>query len=183
MTCAHIETAKEEDLLRFGPLGVMADFSPWWNGGGCGDALKDMTVKLGEERAKNKLRCRTLSDTGALVGFSSDNITFGDFMTWNPYLGMELGMTRYPCDRTRLPESEIFNRVYPPESECMTLDGMLQGYTSINAKILNLPDKGSIAAGKDADYLVFDNDLTDTEAIGFSYNEPSEVYFEGIRMK
>lgn len=92
-------------------------------------------------------------------------------------------MTRLPSTKTRLPESEMFNRLYPPASECMTLYEMLQGYTSINAVILDLPDKGSIAVGKDADYLVFDNDLTAAEAEGFSYNEPSEVYFEGVRMK
>lgn len=184
VTCAHIETAKEEDLLRFGELGVMADFTPWWNGGGCGgDALTEAIVKLGEERGTTKLRCKTVANSGALVGFSSDNITFGDFTEWNPYLGMELGMTRLPSTKTRLPESEMFNRLYPPTDECMTLDEMLLGYTSINAVILDLPDKGSIAVGKDADYLVFDNDLTAAEAEGFSYNEPSEVYFEGIKMK
>ena len=184
VTCAHIEIAREEDLLRFGKLGVMADFSAWWNGGGCGtDAMADMPLKLGEERANNKLRCKTVANGGALVGFSSDNISFGDFVTWNPYLGMELGMTRFPSDKTRLPENEIFNRPYPPADECMTLDEMLMGYTSVNAGILDLPDKGSIAAGKDADYLVFDQDLTAADPIGFSWNEPSEVYFEGVRMK
>ncbi len=184
VTCAHIEIAREEDLKRFGELGVMADFSAWWNGGGCGaDALIEMQEKLGEERANNKLRSKTVLESGALVGFSSDNITFGDFTTWNPYLGIELGITRNPSSNTRLPENEIFNRVYPPIDECMTLNEMLFGYTSNNAKILNLPNKGSIEVGMDADYLVFDKDLTNIEIEGFSYIEPIEVYFEGIKMK
>ncbi len=38
---------------------------------------------------------------------------------------------------------------------------------------------GSIEEGKDADFLVFDNDLLTAEQEGFSYNIPSEVYFCG----
>ena len=42
--------------------------------------------------------------------------------------------------------------------------------------------KGSITAGKDADYLVFDNDLLTAEKEGFSQNKPSEVYFAGKKV-
>ncbi len=37
--------------------------------------------------------------------------------------------------------------------------------------------KGSITPGKDADFLVFDNDLLTAEQEGFSYNKPRDVYF------
>lgn len=42
--------------------------------------------------------------------------------------------------------------------------------------------KGSITVGKDADFLVFDNDLLTAEHEGFSYNCPSEVFFGGKKM-
>ena len=42
--------------------------------------------------------------------------------------------------------------------------------------------KGSIEVGKDADFLVFDNDLLTAEHEGFSYNKPSEVYFSGSKV-
>ena len=42
--------------------------------------------------------------------------------------------------------------------------------------------KGSIEAGKDADFLVFDKDLLTAEHEGFSYNMPAEVYFEGKKI-
>ncbi|MBQ9633303.1 MAG: amidohydrolase family protein, partial [Lachnospiraceae bacterium] len=42
--------------------------------------------------------------------------------------------------------------------------------------------KGSITAGKDADFLVFDKDLRTAEKEGFSYNLPQEVYFGGKKM-
>ena len=43
--------------------------------------------------------------------------------------------------------------------------------------------EGSITVGKDADFLVFDNDLLTAEHEGFSYNTPKEVYFAGKKVK
>ena len=55
-----------------------------------------------------------------------------------------------------------------------------QSYTINGALQLGVEDaKGSIEAGKDADFLVFDNDLTTAEPEGLSHNKPSEVYFCG----
>lgn len=61
---------------------------------------------------------------------------------------------------------------------------MILGYTINGAKQLGIDNaKGSIAAGKDADFLVFDNDLLVAEQEGFSFNKPGEVYFGGKKMK
>ena len=57
-------------------------------------------------------------------------------------------------------------------------------YIVNGAKQLGVEDKkGSITAGKDADFLVFDKDLLTAEHEGFSYNLPEEVYFAGKKMK
>ena len=65
----------------------------------------------------------------------------------------------------------------------MTIDQMLLGFTINGARQLGIEDKkGSIEVGKDADFLVFDNDLLTAEPEGFSYNKPSEVYFGGKKM-
>jgi hypothetical protein len=40
----------------------------------------------------------------------------------------------------------------------------------------------SITAGKDADFLVFENDLLTAEHEGFSYNMPCGVYFSVKKM-
>ena len=37
-------------------------------------------------------------------------------------------------------------------------------------------------AGKDADFLVFDNDLLTAEHEGISYNLPQDVYFGGRKV-
>ena len=57
---------------------------------------------------------------------------------------------------------------------------MILGYTINGAKQLGIEaSKGSIEAGKDADFLVFDKDLLTAEHEGISYNLPSDVYFCG----
>ena len=65
----------------------------------------------------------------------------------------------------------------------MSIEEMLIGFTINGAKQLGIEaKKGSIEAGKDADFLVFDNDLLTAEHEGFSYNKPSEVYICGKKM-
>jgi len=179
VTCAHLEVQDDADLGRFAKLGVFANYTPWWHA----DDPRVSSSWLGEERAKKQFRCKTVWDTGALVDWSSDNITFEDFNNWNPYLGMEIGMNRASTEKTRIPEYSRFSEVFPPEDERMSIEEMLLGYTINGAKQLGIETyKGSIEAGKDADFLVFDKDLLTAEKEGFSYNKPCEVYFCGKKV-
>ena len=179
VTCAHLEIEDDADLGRFAELGIFANFTPWWH---YGDPRYSATW-LGEERSKKEFRCKTVWDTGALVAWSSDNIVFGDFTPWNPYLGMEVGMTRIITEKTKAYEHNRTEKVLPPEDERMSIEEMLLGYTINGAKQLGIESsKGSITVGKDADFLVFDNDLLTAEHEGFSYNMPAEVYFGGKKV-
>ena len=179
VTCAHLEIQDDADLDRFAKLGVYANFTPWWHAGDPSHA----SGWLGEERARRQFRCKTVWDTGAQVAWSSDNITFDDLNNWNPYLGMEIGMERRATKNTRLPEYSICPEVMPPANERMSIEEMLLGFTINGAKQLGIEDKkGSITAGKDADFLVFENDLLTAEHEGFSYNKPRDVYFGGKEM-
>ena len=179
VTCAHLEIQDDADLSRFAKLGVNANYTPHWHAGD----IKESSGWLGAERAAKQFRCKTVWDTGALVAWSSDNITFEDFTTWNPYLGMEIGMTRKCTDKTRNYEYSRADEVFPPADERMNIEEMLLGYTINGAKQLGIEDrKGSIEAGKDADFLVFDNDLTTAEKEGFSYIKPQDVYFGGKKV-
>ena len=179
VTCAHLEIQDDADLNRFAKLGVIANYTPWWH------ALdpKIFAQWLGEERSKKLFRCKTLWDSGALVTWSSDNVFYGDFVGWNPYLGMEVGMTRLKSDKALVHEYERISEVLPPVNEKMSIEEMLLGYTINGAKQLGVEaHKGSITAGKDADFLVFDKDLLTAEQEGFSYNLPKEVYYCGKKM-
>ena len=179
VTCAHLEIECDDDLERFAKLGVFANFTPHWHSGDPAIAA----TWLGEERARKQFRCRSVWDSGATVAWSSDNIVFMDFMTWNPYLGMEIGMTRWINEKTKHYPFALAAKVFPPEDERMTIDQMLIGYTINGAKQLGIEDrKGSIEPGKDADFLVFDADLLTAAPEGFSYNKPAQVYYAGKKM-
>jgi predicted amidohydrolase YtcJ len=184
VTCAHLWIQDDADLSRFAELGVAANFSPWWHAGNIGGNPRETWAALiGGDRADKMWRCKTLWDTGALVTWSSDEVFYGDFTNWSPYLGMEVGMTRWIRERTVAEPLSRTCVAYPADAERMSIGEMLTGYTINGAVQLGIDDaKGSITEGKDADFLVFDQDLTTAEHEGFSRNMPSAVYFGGTRM-
>ena len=143
VTCAHLEVQDDADMDRFAKLGVIANYTPWWHSGD----YKVWAGWLGEERARKMFRCKTMWDSGALVTWSSDNVVF-NFPVWNPYLGMEIGMTRHITEKTNAPEFTRSKELLPEESEKMSVEEMLLGYTINGAIQLGVEDqKGSIEAG------------------------------------
>jgi predicted amidohydrolase YtcJ len=184
VTCAHLWVQDDADLDRFAQLGVTANFTPWWHSGNVGgNPIAYWPTFIGEKRAHSMFRCKTMWDSGALVTWSSDEVFYGDFKNWSPYLAMEIGMTRWINEKTRFEEASRTVAAFPPGSEKMNIEEMMLGYTINGAKQLGVEAaKGSITPGKDADFLVFDKDLLTAEQEGFSYNMPAEVYFEGKRM-
>ena len=184
VTCAHLWVQDDADLKRFAELGVIANFTPVWHSGVIGGNPYEFWSRLlGEKRASSMYRSKTLWDSGALVTWSSDDVAYGDFSSWNPYLGMEIGMTRNTSPRTNIAEDARTVTALPSSGERMSIEEMLLGFTVNGAKQLGIEKKkGSIMAGKDADYLVFGQDLLGAEHEGFSYNKPLEVYFCGKKM-
>ena len=92
-------------------------------------------------------------------------------------------MTRMRTDKTQVHEYDRTAEVLPPADEKMGIEEMLLGYTINGAKQLHIEArKGSITAGKDADFLVFENDLLTAEHEGFSCNIPQEVYACGKKL-
>lgn len=180
VTCAHLEIQDDADLPRFAQLGVVANYTPWWHGGAPVEAL---IPAFGEKRARSMYRCKTVWDSGALVTWSSDNVAYSDFTTWSPYLGMEIGMIRQIAPKTKAYDYFRTPAPNPPESERMSAEEMILGYTINGARQLRIEgSKGSIEPGKDADFLVFDNNLLEAEHEGFSFNLPRDVYFAGKKV-
>ena len=184
VTCAHLEIQDDADLERFAKLGVIANYTAWWHAGTIsGDNYDEYLTLLGEERVKKMYRCKTVWDSGALVTWSSDNIAYTDFVTWSPYLGMEVGMTRHITEKTRASARNRSAKEFPSACEKMNIEEMILGYTINGAKQLGIDSaKGSIAVGKDADYLVFDESLLDAPPEGLSFKRPAEVYFCGKKI-
>ena len=181
VTCAHLEIQDDADIDRFAKLGVNANYTPWWHAGNMGGNPYDTwRVLLGESRANKMYRCKSVWKSGANVTWSCDDIHYGDFNNWSPYLGMEVGMTRWINKNTRAAELNWTVGPYPSSDELMSIEEMIIGYTINGAKQLGIEDtKGSIEVGKDADFIVFDNDLLTAKKEGFSYNKPTAVYFCG----
>lgn len=183
VTCAHLGTVREEDLLRFAPLGVIANFTPAWHGGNAlRGGVKAMFSLLGEQRGADPYRCGTLWNSGALVTFSSDNIAFFDFADWSPYQGMEVGILRRDVALAEIPGDYSTAEFIPQERECMTIEQMLLGYTINGAKQLRIDgSKGSIEAGKDADFIVLKEDLLKISPEGMREIVPEAVFYQGRR--
>ena len=98
VTCTHMWVQDDADLPRYAELGVIANYTPAWHAGNMGlgcEPSEFWPTLIGEERASKMFRSKSVWDTGALVTWSSDDVDFGDFLTWNPYYGMEVGMTRW----------------------------------------------------------------------------------------
>ena len=185
VTIAHNEIMRDEDIPRFKELGVIANFTPWWHSGCCVSGGYEQAKKFLGDRADKMYRSKSVWDTGPTVTWCSDTMVFGEFLDWNPMLGFEIGITREVTKNTKVDHTKIcVYEKFPDPSECMSAEEMILGYTINGAKQLSLEDrKGSIEAGKDADYLVFDEDLTSTDPHRLSHMEPKQVYFAGKQVK
>ena len=185
VTVAHLGIVRDEDIIRLAPLGVIANYTPEWHGGtSIPGGVRAAVELLGEERGRNLNKSGMMWRNGTLVTFSSDNIAFGDFKEWSPFRGMEVGISRRDITLAAIPGDYSTTEFYPPESECMTMEQMILGYTINGAKQLRLDKtKGSIEPGKDADYIVLKEDLFETPPEGMSNIVPEAVYLKGIKQK
>ncbi|MER6998317.1 amidohydrolase [Streptomyces sp. NPDC000410] len=68
----HIETLPDDQIARFGQLGVIASMQPPHTAYTRADHTDEWSKRLGEERAARAWRCRDLRDAGAVVALGSD---------------------------------------------------------------------------------------------------------------
>ena len=141
----HIECLNEKDIPRFKQLGVVACMQPRH----CAPDITGQWAKaVGPARWKYAWAFRSLRDSGATLAFASD---------WNvaemePVIGIYTALTRKGLDGK--PDGG-----WVPE-QTIDLETAIRGYT-INGAYANFVEqnRGSITAGKYADFVLLSDDL------------------------
>lgn len=187
VTCAHDELIEEEDLGRFRELGVIANFTPSWNGGNCDYGGVENLIRLfGEERSQRICQLKTLWNTGATMTFSSDEVELQSLDHWSPFWGMEVGMTRQDPDFGTKREDGSMDASgvtpFPNEEEVLELEQFIEGYTINGARQLRMEDRlGSIEEGKEADFLILHENLFEMDKYRIHDVIPDAVYIRGVK--
>lgn len=169
---AHCELADPADMGRPKELGITINWSCHWSGGYFGEEGQHFIKK---EKWENMYQFNPMIDSGALVAFSSDVVTYYELHRADPFFGMQVAHTRidpeFPLDPAVYP-----NSVRPPESAKLSREVLLKGYTLDGAKQLRWEDKmGSIAVGKVANLNIISENLFHVEA-----EKIKEITFETV---
>ncbi len=139
----HAQVVTISQIRQFGELGVIASVQP------C-HLLTDMKwaeSRIGPERAKMSYPWRSFAAQGVRLAFGTDFAV----EPMNPFRGLYAAVTR---------KSEDGRQSYYPE-QALTIDEAIAAYTSGSAYAeFAEKDKGTLAPGMLADFIVLDRDIT-----------------------
>ncbi len=143
----HIESISASDINRFAGLGVIASMQPY-HANPNGNLFDVWAVNLGPERASRAWVWKSIRDAGGQLAFGSD----WPVVSIDPRLGMHTALTRQTLGG-QPPQGFI------PDQR-LTLDVVLDTYTRGSAYAEFAEEKkGTLAVGKLADVIVWDQDL------------------------
>jgi len=173
---AHCEIVDPADMCRPAELGITVNWSCHWSGGYFGEVAQEF---FGYEKWARMYQFNPIIDSGALVTFSSDVVTFYELHRADPFFSIEIANTRIdlevPLDPEKYPGS-----IRPPLSARISLDNLLKGYTINGARQLRWSDRlGSLEVGKVANFNILSANPYEIEqgALHSIYSE--KVFFEG----
>lgn len=145
----HAQLLSPADIPRFARLGVIASMQPTH----CTSDMRWVEARVGAERAKGAYAWASLARSGATLAFGSDF----PVESHNPFLGFHAAITRQNA------EGQPPGGWFPDEriSREGTLRAMTWGaaYASFEEE-----KKGSLRAGRLADFIVIDRDIMMCEA-------------------
>jgi predicted amidohydrolase YtcJ len=172
VTLAHLELVDPADHKRFAELGVHANFTPHWFGSLVfGRASFN---NLGAARANRNQMIGTLLRNGANVTLSSDVVSSGEMRQADPFLGIEMAMTRKPASGPIDPDRQ------PLAEEMLSLEQALTAYTIAGARQLGIADQtGSLQKGKAADFVILHEDLFKQQAKSIHSTKVHAVFVGG----
>ena len=169
-TICHVQLLLDADVPRFKALDVMVQSTPLW---ASYDEFGSQFINA--DQYSRYFRFNSLSNAGARLTFGSDYPASGaGKLGLSPLYNMTIGMTRREAGE---PESKVLQ----PESERLSLDAMLRGYTIDAAYQLRLEEQvGSIEVGKQADLVVLEKNLFDVAAEDIHLIKVDETLLGGV---
>jgi predicted amidohydrolase YtcJ len=144
---AHAQLIHPDDLPRFAKLGVIANIQPLWT------YLDPMNAQLiepriGADRNNQQYQLNSLQKSGARIAYGSD---------WPVTSHVPLEALAVPTHRTA-PGS---NKAWSPQ-EAISIEDSLVHYTE-DAAYSNFWNKGVIAVGADADFVILNQNPMKTD--------------------
>jgi predicted amidohydrolase YtcJ len=152
-TICHIQVMADADIQRFAALDVIAQSTPLW-------ASYDEFGKafVSDDQFNRYFRFNSLKNAGVKMSFGSDFPASGaGTLGMSPVFNMEIGRTRQTPEMKNAP-------IQPGEHERLDIATLIKGYTLDGAHQLHMEDEiGSITVGKNADFVLLDQNLFDID--------------------
>jgi predicted amidohydrolase YtcJ len=145
----HAQLICDEDLPRFAQLGVIANIQPLW----CYlDPMNKELIapRIGDARNNQQYRLRSLINAGAMIAYGSD----WPITSQIPMLALNVPVTR---TNPLLGITQPWNI-----EEAITKEESLRFYTNnVAYQMFRENERGTLAAGKTADFIVMSNENID----------------------
>jgi predicted amidohydrolase YtcJ len=160
---AHAQLIHPDDLPRFASLGVIANIQPLWT------YLDPMNAELiepriGTKRNNQQYQLASLQRSGARIGYGSD---------WPVTSHAPLEALAVPTHRSAPGSSQAWS-----PQEAVSLEDSLVHYTQ-DAAYSNFWNKGVIAVGADADFVVLDKNPLEVAPEKVNEIEVLQVFTRG----
>jgi predicted amidohydrolase YtcJ len=162
---AHAQLIHPDDLPRFASLGVIANIQPLWT------YLDPMNAELiepriGTKRNNQQYQLASLQRSGARIGYGSD---------WPVTSHEPLEALGVPTHRSAPGSSQAWS-----PQEAVSLEDSLVHYTE-DAAYSNFWNKGVIAVGADADFVVLDKNPLKVAPEKVNEIKVLQVYLAGVK--
>jgi predicted amidohydrolase YtcJ len=180
----HLHVVGEAEIGLLKELGVIASYQPFWHFKEPFWYEEIERGHLGERRALDAYPVRTILHSGIPVTFSGD---YPASPVNDPFWAIETAVTRnlanpepYGVEDIESMDDELWLR---NPGERITVKEAVEAYTIAGARQLFREDEiGSLEAGKQADFIVIDQDIFEVDPIRIDRTKVLSVYIAGEKV-